>query len=294
MKPAPFKYLAPRTLDEALAYLAEHGYDAKPLAGGQSLVPAMNFRLATPAVLVDLNRVDELFFIRPGEDGGLRIGAMTRQAQLERDALIAERAPLIKETMPYVAHPQIRNRGTYGGSLAHADPAAELPAVTVALNGRLRVQSQRGERWVPAEEFFVGLFTTVLEPDELLVEIALPPLPPRTGWAFAEVSRRHGDFALVGAAAVVTLDESGRCAAVRLVYTGVGEGPVLSSSAAHVLQGTVPDEQAIREAAHQAAQKDIAPISDIHASADFRRHLAEVLGRRALIQAVSRARGQTP
>ena len=292
MKPAPFKYLAPRSLDEALAHLAEHGYDAKPLAGGQSLVPAMNFRLAAPAVLVDLNRVEELFYIRPGDDGGLRIGAMTRQARLERDALIAERAPLIKETMPYVAHPQIRNRGTYGGSLAHADPAAELPAVTIALEGRLRVQSQRGERWVPAEEFFVGLFTTVLEPDELLVEIALPPLPPRTGWAFTEVSRRHGDFALVGAAAVVTLDEAGKCADVRLVYTGVGEGPVVAREAMALLRGEEPTEEAIREAAHKAAQVDVSPIGDIHASADFRRHLADVLGRRALTQAVARARGQ--
>ena len=291
MKPPPFKYLAPRTLDEALAYMAEHGYDAKPLAGGQSLVPAMNFRLAAPAVLVDLNRVEELFYIRPGDDGGLRIGAMTRQARLERDALIAERAPLIKETMPYVAHPQIRNRGTYGGSLAHADPAAELPAVTIALGGRLRVQSQRGERWVPAEEFFVGLFTTVLEPDELLVEIALPPLPPRTGWAFTEVSRRHGDFALVGAAAVVTLDEAGKCADVRLVYTGVGEGPVVAREAMALLRGEEPTEEAIREAAHKAAQVDVSPIGDIHASADFRRHLANVLGRRALTQAVARARG---
>ncbi len=292
MKPAPFKYLAPRSLDEALAHLAEHGYDAKPLAGGQSLVPAMNFRLAAPAVLVDLNRVKELFYIRSGDDGGLRIGAMTRQARLERDALIAERAPLIKETMPYVAHPQIRNRGTYGGSLAHADPAAELPAVTIALGGRLRVQSQRGERWVPAEEFFVGLFTTVLEPDELLVEIALPPLPPRTGWAFTEVSRRHGDFALVGAAAVVTLDEAGKCADVRLVYTGVGEGPVVAREAMALLRGEEPTEEAIREAAHKAAQVDVSPIGDIHASADFRRHLADVLGRRALTQAVARARGQ--
>ena len=294
MKPAPFKYLAPRSLDEALAHLAEHGYDAKPLAGGQSLVPAMNFRLAAPAVLVDLNRVEELFYIRAGDDGGLRIGAMTRQARLERDALVAERAPLIKETMPYVAHPQIRNRGTYGGSLAHADPAAELPAVTIALNGRLRVRSQRGERWVPAEAFFVGLFTTVLEPDELLVEIALPPLPPRTGWAFTEVSRRHGDFALVGAAAVVTLDEAGKCAAVRLVYTGVGEGPVVAREAMRLLEGEVPTSEAIQEAAHRAAQADVSPIGDIHASADFRRHLAHVLGRRALTQAVARARGQTP
>ena len=289
MKPPAFKYYAPTTVEEALALLAEHGYDAKPLAGGQSLIPTMNFRLAAPSVLVDLNRISELAYIRPGDDGGVRVGAMTRHARVERDALIAARAPLVHETMPHIAHPQIRNRGTYGGSLAHADPAAELPAVTVALGGKVLARSQRGERWIPAEEFFIGLFTTVLEPDELLVEIALPPLPARTGWAFDEVARRHGDFALVGAAGVITLDDRGRCADVRLVFMGVGEGPVVAREAMNILKGEEPIDEAIRAAAEKAAQVDIDPIGDVHASADFRRHLAKVLARRVLTKAVERA-----
>ncbi len=290
MKPPAFKYYAPTTVEEALALLAEHGYDAKPLAGGQSLIPTMNFRLAAPAVLVDLNRVSELFYIRPGDDGGVRVGAMARHAQVERDPLIAERAPLVHETMPHIAHPQIRNRGTYGGSLAHADPAAELPAVTVALGGKVLARSQRGQRWIPAEDFFIGLFTTVLEPDELLVEIALPPMPARTGWAFDEVARRHGDFALVGAAGLVTLDERGHCADVRLVFMGVGEGPVVAREAMSILKGEEPSEEAIRAAAEKAAQADVDPISDVHASAEFRRHLAKVLARRVLTKAVDRAK----
>ena len=289
MKPPAFKYYAPTTVEEALALLAEHGYDAKPLAGGQSLIPTMNFRLAAPSVLVDLNRISELAYIRAGDDGGVRVGAMARHAQVERDALIAARAPLVHETMPHIAHPQIRNRGTYGGSLAHADPAAELPAVTVALGGKVLARSQRGERWIPAEEFFIGLFTTVLEPDELLVEIALPPLPARTGWAFDEVARRHGDFALVGAAGLVTLDDRGRCADVRLVFMGVGEGPVVAREAMNILKGEEPSEEAIRAAAEKASQADVDPISDVHASADFRRHLAKVLARRVLTKAVERA-----
>ena len=160
MKPAPFKYYAPATVAEALALLAKHGYDAKVLAGGQSLIPTMNFRLAQPAVLVDLNRVSELFYIKPdNKTGGLLIGAMTRERQVERSQLVAERAPLISETMPHIAHEQIRNRGTFGGCIAHADPAAELPTVAVALKAQIKVRGQTGERWVPAEEFFISLFT---------------------------------------------------------------------------------------------------------------------------------------
>src|SRR2546428_2597983 len=211
MKPAPFAYHAPTGLDQALALLAEHGPEAKPLAGGQSLVAAMNFRLAQPAVLVDLNRVAGLDGIAVAPEGGLSLGAMTRQRALERDPLVARQAPLLAEAMPHVAHPQIRNRGTLGGSLAHADPAAELPAVMVALEARIRLRSRKAERWLSAEDFFVGLFATALQPGELLVEVALPPPGPRTGWAFEEVSRRHGDFALVGVAAVVQLNSDGRC-----------------------------------------------------------------------------------
>ncbi len=290
MKPPAFKYYAPTTVEEALALLAEHGYDAKPLAGGQSLIPTMNFRLAAPAVLVDLNRISDLSYIRAADDGGVRVGAMARHAQVERDPIIAERAPLVHETMPNIAHPQIRNRGTFGGSLAHADPAAELPAVTVAMGARFRLQSQRGERWVAARDFFVGLFATVLEPDELLVEVALPPLPSRTGWAFDEVARRHGDFALVGAAGLVTLDDRGRCADVRLVFMGVGEGPVDAQQAAAVLKGQEPTPEAIRAAAETAGQSDVDPISDVHATAEFRRHLAKVLAKRVLTKAVERVK----
>jgi carbon-monoxide dehydrogenase medium subunit len=295
MKPASFKYYAPVTVDKALARLAEHGWDAKVLAGGQSLIPMMNFRLAQPAVLVDLNNVSDLFYIRSNRDGGLLIGAMTRQCQVEHDPLVAERAPMLHEAMPKVAYPAIRSRGTLGGSITHADPSAELVAASVALEGRFRLRSKRGERWVPASEFFVGLFTTVLEPDELLVEVALPPLPPRSGWAFLEVARRHHDFAMVGVAAVVGLDRAddpsaARCQQVRLVYFSVGDGPVPAHQATEVLIGQVPTPEAIQEAAETAGQADVDPQSDINASSEYRRHLVKVLGRRALTQAVERAR----
>jgi len=288
MKPAPFKYYAPTTVDEALAHLAEHGWDAKVLAGGQSLIPLLNFRLAQPSVLVDLNNVSELFYIRP-DDGGLLLGAMTRQSQVEHDPLVAERAPLVHEVMPQIAYPQIRTRGTFGGSLAHADPSAELVATSIALKARLRLRSQAGERWVPADEFFVGLFTTVLEPDELLVEVALPPMPPRSGWAFLEVSRRHHDFCLAGVAVLVTLDEQGQCEQARLVFLSVGDGPVDARQAAETLVGQAPTPELIRAAAEKAASDEIDPGSDIHASAEYRRHLSEVLARRALTQAFERA-----
>jgi carbon-monoxide dehydrogenase medium subunit len=288
MKPAPFEYYAPATVEEALARLAEHGWEAKVLAGGQSLIPMMNFRLAQPAVLVDLNNIPDLSYIRPARDGGLLVGAMTRQQQVERDPLIAERAPMIHAAMPKIAYPQIRSRGTLGGSIAHADPSAELAAASVALRGRFRLRRGTAERWVPADEFFVGLFTTVLEPDELLLEVALPPMPRSSGWSFQEIARRHHDFALVGVAAVVILDKQGQCEEARLVYFSVGDGPVEASRAAEVLKGQVPTPEAIREAAETAGDVDLDPNSDINASADYRRHLAKVLGRRALTEAFER------
>jgi carbon-monoxide dehydrogenase medium subunit len=289
MKPAPFEYLAPTTEQEALAHLAEHGWDAKVLAGGQSLIPMMNFRLAQPSVLVDLNNVAELFYIRPDDNGGLRVGAMTRQREVEHSPLVAERAPLIQGAMPQLATPQIRSRGTFGGSIAHADPSAELVAASVVLDGRFRLRSQAGERWVSAGEFFVGMFTTVLEPEEMLVEVALPPMPPRSGWSFLEVARRHHDFALVGVTAVVALDAQNRCSQARLVLFSVGDGPVQARQAAEALIGQAPTPEAIRAAAEAAATVDIDPGSDIHASAEYRRHLAGVLSRRALTQAFERA-----
>ena len=291
MKPAPFCYNAPASLDEALALLAEHGDDGKLLAGGQSLVPAMNFRLAQPSVLIDLNNVGELFYLRAGAQGGLEIGAMTRQRTLERSPQTAAAAPLLHATMPYIAHVQIRNRGTLGGSLAHADPAAELPAVMVALDAVLHLASVRGRRTVPAADFYQGLFTTALDSDEMLVQIDLPAQPPRSGWAVQEFARRHGDYAIVGVAASVQLDARGRCAAARLIYFSVGEGPTPAAKATAGLIGQTPDAAALRAAAAVAAQEDIEPLGDIHASAAYRRHLVAVLGRRALEQAFARAGG---
>ena len=292
MKPPAFAYFRPASLEEALALLAEHP-DAKPLAGGQSLVPTMNFRLAQPAVLVDLNRLSDLAYIKASADGGVEIGAMARQRAVERSAVIAARAPLLAETMPFVAHPQIRNRGTVGGSLAHADPAAELPAVAVALEARLVLRSTTGARTLDAERFFTGLFATALEPGELVAAMELPAPAPRSACAFEEVARRHGDYALVGVACAVRLDDAGHCARARVVLLSVGEGPVLSASAAAALQGRAPGEAAIRAAA-EAVNRDLDPPSDIHASAAYRRQLARVLTRRALQRAFERVRGPGP
>jgi CO/xanthine dehydrogenase FAD-binding subunit len=290
MKPAPFEYHRPDSVEEALSLLAEHGYDAKLLAGGQSLVPAMNFRMAVPAVLIDLNRIAGLDGIAE-VDGGLRIGTMARQRAAERDPLVAARAALISETLPYVAHAQIRNRGTMGGSIAHADPAAEIPAVMLALDARFRLRGPNGERVVTAGEFFTGLFGTALEPDEMLTDIEVPAAAPRTGWAFDEVSRRHGDYALAGIAATVQVDEQGLCTAARIALLSVGEGPVLAAEASAALVGQAPDEGAIRAAADAASQRDVDPPGDIHASPEYRRQLVKVLVQRVLPRAFERARG---
>ena len=307
MKPAPFEYKAPATTEEAVDLLAEHGWDAKLLAGGQSLVPTMNFRLAQPAVLLDLNRIDELAYIRTvgeadandgaaggsegdGGDcaGGLRIGAMTRQAALERNPEVAAHSPLLAAALPYIAHPQIRNRGTIGGSIAHADPAAELPAVAVTLGAELTIRNAGGERRVASADFFQGLFATALGPEDLLVQISVPALPAGAGWSFQEVARRHGDYALVGVAATMVL-AGDVCESARLVFLSVGGGPVVASSAVAALVGETLDDRRIAEAARLAAHEDIDPVDDIHASAAYRRHLAAVLGRRALAEAAERA-----
>lgn len=289
MKPSSFEYLCPETLEEALAAVAEHGYDAKLLAGGQSLIPLMNFRLAKPGVLIDLNRIMELQFLRPGEGGGVAIGAMTRQRVLERDLLLAKTVPLIHEAMPYIAHPQIRNRGTLGGSLAHADPASELPALAVATDARFKLQSIDGERWVDAKDFYVGLLTTALGVDEILAEIDVPPMPEGTGWAFMEIARRHGDYAQVGVAALISIDENGSCSGARLVYLSVGDGPIDAQQAAALLKDNGLSEESIAAAADLAATQETDPTGDIHASAAYKRHLTKVLTVRAIEQAVARA-----
>jgi carbon-monoxide dehydrogenase medium subunit len=287
MKPAPFEYAAPRALDEALRLLADFGSDARPLAGGQSLVPLLNMRLVRPSAVVDLNRIASLFEVKT-VDGELRLGAMVRHRTLERDPVIRARAPLLAEAAAQVGHVQIRTRGTLGGSLAHADPAAELPAAAVALNARCVLRGLGGERIVPATEFVVGPLATSLEPGELLVEVRVPPLPQGTGWAFVELARRHGDFAIVGAAAVVHRDGDGRIDLARLALCGVGGAPYAPSWVDGMLRGTRPDPQVLRDVGVRV-RDEVEPNGDIHAGAAYRRAIAAVLSARALKNAAERA-----
>jgi CO/xanthine dehydrogenase FAD-binding subunit len=296
MKPAPFDYIAPDSVTETTAVLAQNGDDAKILAGGQSLIPAMNFRLVQPTLLVDINKLTDLDYIHNGANS-LKIGGLTRQRTVEQDTLIREHAPLLHETMPHIAHWQIRNRGTIGGSLAHADPAAEIPVIMVALDARFRLHSTSGDRWVKAADFFEGLFTTALSPTELLVEVEIPFMAPRTGsartgWSFVEFARRKGDFALLGVAAVLTLDDSGICRDARLVYLNAGEIPISAVQAAALLIGEKPSADLIQAAAEKAASDEINPSGHIHASEPYLRHLGRVLTRRALNKALERATGK--
>lgn len=289
MKPASFAYVAPRSVPEALAVLAAHGEEAKVLAGGQSLVPLLNMRLARPAVLVDINGIRGLAYLRR-RDGVLHVGALTRQRAVEASTLVRRSVPLLLEAIRYVGHPQIRNRGTVGGSIAHADPAAELPAVLAALDGEVVVRSEGGERIIPARSFFTGYLTTALEPTDLLTEIRFALTGPDTGTAFVELARRHGDFALVGVAAVLRRQD-GTIRDARLAFTGVGPGPVRVAEAEALLAGASPTAKVFGEAARAAAAR-LEPDGDIHASADYRREMAGVLARRALDLAWQRSGGR--
>ena len=288
MKPPPFAYHDPTSIAEAVDLLRHYGGDAKVLAGGQSLVPLLNFRLSSPAALVDINRIAALSYIRH-ESGRLCIGALTRQRMIEFSALVREHLPLLHEATTLVGHLPIRTRGTLGGSLAHADPAAEYPAVAAAMEAELIVQGPQGQRTLRPEEFFVGYLTTALAPDEVLTEVRFPIPPPTGGWAFAEFARRHGDFALVGIAAL--LDTEGeRCRRARLATAGVGATPLRLREAEQILEHGGLTEQSIEAAAARASEL-IDPQSDIHASGEFRRHLTRVLTRRALRRARTHSQG---
>jgi CO/xanthine dehydrogenase FAD-binding subunit len=287
VKPPPFEYDDPATVDEALALLAEHGEEAKVLAGGQSLVPLLNFRLARPERLVDVNRLEPLVYVR-ADDGVLRLGALTRQAAIERSPEVAARVPLLADAIALVGHVQIRNRGTVGGSVAHADPAAELPAALAALEARYHVRSHAGERVIESGEMFVTHLTTALEPDELLAEIEVPLPPPRTGAAFVEFARRHGDFALGGAAVLLTLDDAGTCTRARIGLLAAAPTPVRAYEAEAWLVGVRLDEAAAAEAAARAVA-DVHPTGDIHGGSEYRHALIESLVQSALLQAAERA-----
>jgi carbon-monoxide dehydrogenase medium subunit len=253
----------------------------------------MNFRLVQPAMLIDLNRLTGLDYINRTADGGLRIGALTRHRRLERDPDVARLAPLLAEAMPHIAHVQIRNRGTIGGSLAHADPAAELPVIMVALEAQFRLQNEHGERWRPASDFFQGIFTTELASNEVLTEIYIPCRTPATGYAFVEFARRQGDFALLGVAVALSLTEDGRCHRAQLVYLNAGERPVEARQTAALMAGQPATPALIEAAADMAAGQEIDPSGDIHASQAYLRHLARVLTKRALNLALERARLST-
>jgi carbon-monoxide dehydrogenase medium subunit len=274
-------------LDEAVAVLAEHGDDSKVLAGGQSLVPMMNFRLARPGVLVDLNRLASLSYI--DEDGdSLRIGALTRHHTIATSEVVRRRCPLLAEAAAHVGYPAIRRRGTIGGSLAHADPVAELACIAVALDADIVVRGPRGDRTVPASEFFVSVFTTALEPDEILTEIRLAsPAAHVDRWGFQEFSRKHGDFALIMCAASLEGDD-GVIRRARIGIAGVGETAVRGADGERVLEGNRPDEDLVA-AACEAIAASVEPRSDFHASAAFRRHLVQVLTSRAIRDALDRS-----
>lgn len=282
MKPAPFEYHRPRSLGEAALLLAEHGGDAKILAGGQTLVPMMNFRLAAPAVLVDINEIGGLDRIDLGP-GGLSLGALVRWHQIETDRTVGAGNPLLAEAVRHIAHYQIRNRGTWAGSSAHADPAAEFPAVAVVCGARFGIHSARSKRTVEAEEFFIGPLTTALEPDEILTDVLFPRWPAGRRWAFEEFSLRRGDFAIVGIAALV--DEIGGSIGCRLACFGAGDKPSRLSAAEAIIVAEGLTETAISRAASRAMH-EVDAHSDIHASADYRRALVEVLVERTLRRAV--------
>ena len=289
MKPAPFAYRDPDTVEEVLELLAEHGDDAKLLAGGQSLGPMLNMRVVTPAVIVDLNRVWALAARGLSAGAGFALGALVRQAELEDDRGFAASQPLAAAALPWIAHRPIRNRGTVAGSLVHADPAAEWGGIVLALDARLVVRRAGAPpRAVAAEDFFTGILETAVEPEELLAEVRLPPWPEGARWGFREFARRRGDFALAGVACRFEVDGAGGgCRSVRIGLIGVGDTAVRARQAELVLEGEAPGPEAFAAAA-AAARGEVEPLDDVHASAGYRRHLVEVLVEDALTEAWSR------
>jgi len=290
VKPPSFDYEAPATLADAVSLLDANQFDAKVLAGGQSLMPLLNMRLTRPALLIDVARIPGLDYVRE-ESGSLRVGAMTRQRTVELSEAVRAMLPLLHAGVLHISHPQNRNQGTVGGSLAHADPAAELPALSLVLDAEFVATGPSGARSIAARDFFVTYLTTCLEPSEILTEVRWPFLPARTGWSVRELARRHGDFALAGVIATVTLDASGRCSEVRLVLFGVGATPLRMTAAEQMLIGQAPDERRFAGAARAAAEAIEEPLADVHASAEYRRSLATVIAKRALCEAAERARG---
>jgi aerobic carbon-monoxide dehydrogenase medium subunit len=287
VKPPPFEYRAPSSIAEVLELLRDTPEDVSLLAGGQSLVPVLNMRMAQPSLVVDLNRVGGLDAIESTPEGRVRLGAMVRQRRLESEPVVRERLPLLVEAARHIAHPAIRTRGTVGGSLAHADPAAELPAVVRALDGRMRLSGPGGERTVAAGDFFVGPLTTAIEPGELLLGVELEPPPPGTGCAFIEVARTHGAFALTAAAALLHVNGAGQIDGVRVALAGVGGVPYVPSWLEEAALGERAEAALFRRIGDRVSE-ELEPFDDIHASARYRKRVAGVLTARALTAASQR------
>jgi CO/xanthine dehydrogenase FAD-binding subunit len=286
VKPASFEYVVADSVNSAVAALSAAGGDAKIIAGGQSLVPMLNFRLLRPSILVDINRIPDLSFIDENVSA-IRIGALTRHHQIETSAVIARHLPVLCFAMTHVAHLAIRNRGTIGGSLSHGDPAAELPMLALLLDAQLHIASRSGRRTISAHDFFLDALTVDLADGDIVTEIMLPKLPPRTGWGFEEVARRAGDFALAAAAATVTVS-GGTIMQARIALTGVGATAMRAGNAEALLAGRPLDRKAL-DGVMDAVRERVQPTTDLHASADYRRHLAGVLAGRAVGAAWRRA-----
>lgn len=284
MKPAPFEYVAAESVEEALAALQQNNPDGKILAGGQSLLPLLNLRLTKPKLLVDLNGISGLDGIRETPEG-LAIGAMTRQSKLEHSLLVRQRCPLLAEAIRYIGHVAIRHRGTIGGSLAHADPAAELPALALALDAKFAIAGRGADRVISAEEFFLDFLTTALAPDEILRQIVFPIIRPSSGYALEEIARRHGDFAIAGVVVIVDLDDAGKIAEARVALFGLAPTPVRARQAERALVGRELDDRAMLDAA-VLLEEVLEPPGDIRASSAYRKHAAAVLLSRALKRAV--------
>lgn len=289
MKPSKFSYLRPTTLREALELLAQYGEDAKIMSGGQSLIPLLNMRLSTPEYIIDLGRVDELNGIREEADA-IVIGGMTKHGNVEKSNLVKQNCPLLSEGIRWVGHTQIRNRGTVGGSIAHADPSAELPCIITALRGEIVVASRDEELTLSPEEFFLSYLLTSLQPDQLVKEVCFPKMKQGSGYAFEEISRRYGDFAMAEAAVVIHLDSNGAISDAKIALGGANPVPFIPEDTEEFLKGKIPTTNLIKEAAFMQLD-DLDPEGDLHGSAKYRRHLSGVLLERALTKAAELAKG---
>ncbi len=290
MKPVQFDYYAPASVEEALDTLAELGYNGKVLAGGQSLVAAMNFRMARPGALVDLNNISELSYIKPVSDGGLAIGTMTRVYAVEHDPEVIKRFPLLPEVTHFIGHAQIRRRGTFGGAIAHADPSGQLPGISMVMDAKCLIRGKgKEDRWVDAKDLIIGPFMTVIEYDEMLTEVVLPANPPRTGSSYQQVARQSGGYALAAVTSIVTLDEKDHCKTVRMILMGVGEMPILSQQVSGLLVGQEAKTDLFKEVG-EAVQSEIDPANDLNGTAEYRRDLIRTLVTRSLTTAFDRAK----